>query len=323
MDRREFLGASFAAAPLLFGGSLGALPARRTRREPLALVTADTEAHVVEVSLATGQIRGRLPTLAGPRSIQSAAGGRAVVAHTAAGAVSLLEGRPARVRRVLDGFSEPRYTAIAPGARWAFVTDSGTGEIVVVDLERGRVVRRTAVGAHARHVTLDPAGRTLWIGLGSSAAEVVVVSVADPLRPRVVRRVRPPFLAHDVGFSPSGRRVWVTAGRERRLAVYSAGGHEPVRVLDADEAPQHVTFGPGVAYVASGEGPSVRMHSLRDGRLLRTTKVPYGSYNVQRSSGRVLTPSLVRGTLTILGPSGAVLHETRVASAAHDACVVA
>jgi hypothetical protein len=147
--------------------------------------------------------------------------------------------------------------------------------------------------------------------------------VGDPSHPRVVRRVRPPFLAHDVGFSPSGRRVWVTAGRERRLAVYAAGGSSPIRVLGGDEAPQHVTFGPGVAYVASGEGPSVRVHALRDGRLLRTTKVPYGSYNVQRGGGRVLTPSLVRGTLSVLSPSGAVLHETRVASAAHDACVVA
>jgi len=316
MNRREFLGAGLAAAPLLFGGAGG------SRREPLALVTADTEAHVAAVSLASGRVRGRLHTLDGPRSIQSGQGGRVVVAHSAAGALSLLEGRPARVRRVLRGFSEPRYTAIAPGGRWAFVTDSGTGEIAVLDLERGRVVRRVAVGAHARHLALDPAGRTLWIGLGSSAAELVVVSVADPLRPRVVRRVRPPFLAHDVGFSPSGRRVWVTAGREQRMAVYSAGGRRPLAILAADEAPQHVSFGSGVVYVASGEGPSVRVHSLRDGRLLRATKVPYGSYNVQRGGGRVLTPSLVRGTLTILDARGRVLHETRVAPAAHDVCVV-
>ena len=317
MDRREFLSAGLVAMPLLFRG----WPAV-AGREPLALVTADTEAHVAQVSPASGRIQGRLATLEGPRSIQSGRGGVAVVAHTGTGAVSLLEGRPVRVRRVLRGFSEPRYTAIAPGGRWAYVTDSGTGELAVVDLERGRVLRRVFVGAAARHVTLDPAGRTLWIGLGSSAAELRVVSVADPAHPRVVRRVRPPFLAHDVGFSPSGRRVWVTAGRERRIAVYASGGASPLRLLGADEAPQHVSFGRGVVYVASGEGPSVRVHSLRDGRLLRTTKVPYGSYNVQRGGGRVLTPSLVRGILTVLGPSGAVLHETQVASAAHDACVV-
>jgi hypothetical protein len=191
-----------------------------------------------------------------------------------------------------------------------------------VDLERRAVVRRVAVGALARHITLDPSGRVVWIGLGSSAAEIAVVSVADPRHPRPLRRVRPPFLAHDVGFSPSGRRVWVTAGRERRIAVYSASGRGPLRTLSADAAPQHVTFGPAVAYVASGEGRSLRLHSLTDGRLLRATRVPLGSYNVARAHGRVVTPSLARGTLTILGPRGHVLHEVQAARAAHDACVV-
>ena len=36
----------------------------------------------------------------------------------------------------------------------------------------------------------------------------------------------------------------------------------------------------------------LRVHRLRDGSLARTTRVPFGSYNVQRSAGHVLTPSL-------------------------------
>ena len=46
------------------------------------------------------------------------------------------------------------------------------------------------------------------------------------------------------------------------------------------------------------------------------------AYNVQRSGRHVLTPSLARGTLTILDASGRVAHETVVAAAAHDACVL-
>jgi DNA-binding beta-propeller fold protein YncE len=223
---------------------------------------------------------------------------------------------------VLRGFGEPRYALFAPDRRHAFVTDSGNGEVVIVDVERARIVHRIGVGEGARHVTLDPAGRRLWVSLGSSAARIVVVDVADPVRPRLVRAVHPPFLAHDVGFSPSGRRVWVTAGRERRLAVNPASGNEPSLLLGADEAPQHVTFGPAVAYVASGEGASVRVHSLADGRLLRHTNVPLGSYNIQRTGALVLTPSLAAGTLTILDAHGRVLREVHVARAAHDACVI-
>ena len=318
MNRREFLVAGAAATPVLLGG-----PSAWGRgREPFALVTADKESHIAAVGLVSGRVRNRLHTRQGPRSIQSGRFGIAVAAHSALGVISLLEGWPLRVRRVLRGFSEPRYTAITPDGRHAFVTDSGAGEVAVVDLRRGRVVRRVGVGDHARHLALDPTGRTLWVGLGSSAAELSVVSVADPLAPRVLRRVRPPFLAHDVGFSPSGRRVWVTAGRERRIAVYAARGSRPLSVLAADDAPQHVTFGPSLAYVASGDGGTVRIHALSDHRLVRRARVPIGSYNVQRALGRVLTPSLARGTLTILDAHGRVIREVRVASAAHDACAV-
>jgi DNA-binding beta-propeller fold protein YncE len=316
MDRRAFLGLGLAALPALAG--VRAAP----RRAPLALATADTEAHVVVVSLASGRVVQRLHTVQDPRSIESGPGGQVVVAHPAAGALSLLSTRPARVRRVLRGLGAPRYTAIAPDGAHAFVTDGERGEVIVVDLHRARVVGGIEVGAGARHVTLDPAGRTLWAALGSSAAAIAVVDVSQPARPRLRRVVRPPFLAHDVVFSPSGRRVWVTAGRERRLVVMSAGGGGRPVVLDADQAPQHVSFGDGFAFVASGDGASVRVHDLADGRLRHVARVALGSYNVHAGAGAIVTPSLASGRLTILDRSGHVRREVKVAPAAHDACVL-
>lgn len=308
MNRREFIATGLFALPALraCGRGAGAGP------PPLALATADTESHVAVVSPAARRVVQRLGTIEGPRSIQGRAGGPAVCAHTQLGKLSLIEraGDRIHVRRVLGGFSEPRYTVLA--GRFAFVTDSGNGEVATIDLDRGRVVHRAAVGDLARHVTRR--GSTLWVALGSSASRLVAVDVSDPLRPRVIRRVAPRFLAHDVAVAPDGR-LWITAGRERRIAL--RGGAE----LDADAAPQHVTFGPGRAYVASGDGGSVRVHAL-DGRLLRSVRVPRGSYNVQRAGPLVLTPSLGAGTLTILDRHGRVLQIVRVADAAHDACVL-
>ena len=74
--------------------------------------------------------------------------------------------------------------------------------------------------------------------------------------------------------------------------------------------------------MASGEGRSVHVHALTDGRRLRAARVPIGSYNVQLGAGFILTPSLNMGTLTILDRRGRVLASPRVARAAHDACVV-
>src|SRR5438876_961347 len=76
------------------------------------------------------------------------------------------------------------------------------------------------VGALARHITIDRAGRTLWIALGSKAEEVAVVDVRQPAQPRLTRRFRPPFLGHDLGLAPDGRHAWVSSGDRWELAVY-------------------------------------------------------------------------------------------------------
>ena len=314
MDRREFLTGALAVA------FLPVAPRAHAARATLALATADTEAHVVAVSLATGRIRARTRTLEGPRSIERGPGVSAIVAHTSQGAISLLEGAPPKVRRVLRGFGEPRYTAVA--GRYAYVTDSGHGEVAVVDLVRGRVIHRVAAGEHARHVSLSPDRRTLWVALGSSAAAITVLDVTNPTRPRVSRHIRPPFLAHDVGFTPDGRRVWVTAGRERRAAVYLPHGEHPAHVIAADEAPQHVGFAGELAYVTSGTAGTLELRTARTGRRRSSTRIPGGSYNVQPGADRVLTPSLGHGTLTFLDHRGRVIASPQVARAAHDACVV-
>jgi len=61
------------------------------------------------------------------------------------------------------------------------------------------------------------------------------------------------------------------------------------KVVDFDRA-WIALHGPG------GEDGTLRVLSSRDGTVLRTTKVPLGSYNVQEAFGWIVTPSLDRGT---------------------------
>jgi hypothetical protein len=126
--------------------------------------------------------------------------------------------------------------------------------------------------------------------------------------------VKPPFLAHDVGFAPSGR-AWITSGESSAIAVH--GGPK----LPADGAPQHVTFLGDRAYVTSGGSRTLRVYHERTARLLATTRIPVGSYNVQFAAGRVLTPSLDEGTLCVLDASGRVREKIHVAPSSHDACL--
>jgi sugar lactone lactonase YvrE len=315
VNRRDFvLAAALAvAAP-------GRALAGASRERPIVLVTADLESRVLAVDAAGGRVLEEIPTLAYPRSIESA-GGVAVVAHSEIGWVSLIDAASLRVVRVVDGLTEPRYTAAHPDGRHAYVTDAKRGELVALDLLRGRVAGRAEVGALARHVTIDPAGATVWIALGSKAEEVAVVDVRRRTRPRLVRRFRPPFRAHDVVCAPDGRHLWVTSGDRLQLAVYDIRSRRLLARPSGDWPPQHVSFAGPTAYVTSGWSGTLRLHHA-SGRPMLTVQVPVGSYNVQHGLGRVVTPSLGHGMLTILDERGRTLHSERVAKSSHDACLV-
>ena len=159
------------------------------------------------------------------------------------------------------------------------MTDSKTGELAVLDVRRGRVVGRVALGGAPRHLSYEPSAEVVWVVLGNAADRIAVVDVSSPTRPRLLRRFSPPLLAHDVGFGPG--RVWVTGGASGELVVYGPRGR-PVR-LRADAPPQHVTFVGNRAYVASGDDGTLRVHDARTGRLLRTSRA--SGRLVQRAAG--------------------------------------
>jgi hypothetical protein len=299
VNRREFI--AFAAA-VPFGVRSGLAAAAAA---PWALVTCDTESRLAVVDLGSLAVARSIAVLPDPRSVELV-GRRAVVCHTAVGAVSIVGA--GGVEHVLREFTEPRYTAAHPDGRHAFVTDSGHGGVVAIDVVRGRVLGRLNLPGWARHITIDAAGRRLWVGLGTVSEHVAVVDAASLQH---LSSLTPGFGVHDVGVAPDGR-LWLTGGRDRRLAIGDT-------MHAADPAPQHVTFGGAVAYVTSGEAGTLRVLSL-DGRLLRTTAVPMGSYNVQQGFGMVLTASLSAGSLTVLDRHGAVLARLQVASSCHDAC---
>jgi DNA-binding beta-propeller fold protein YncE len=317
MNRREFVvaAAALAIAPEALARQLGGTP--------VALVTADLESRIVAIDLSTGRVVREIPTLPGPRSIERV-GRTAVVCHTAHGAVSLVDATRLHVRKVLHGFEEPRYTASSLDGRYAFVTDSGSLAVVVVDVLRGRVVRRLAVGGPARHISIDRAGRRLWTALGTKAPRIAVVDVLDDLRPRLLGTIKPPFLAHDVGFAPLAHVIWVTSGDRRELALFDPRTARAVRRYRAGAPPQHVTFSGRLAFVTSGDDGTLRTHNAARGPLLRTARVPVGSYNVQEGwdGQAILTPSLSRGTLCVADGRGRLVRRLDVARSSHDACFV-
>jgi DNA-binding beta-propeller fold protein YncE len=189
----------------------------------------------------------------------------------------------------------------------AYVTDDGSGRLDVIRLSgRPRLVRSVFVGASAHHLSVSPSGNQMWVALGERARTIVVLDVSDPWRPKVVGRFDPGFQAHDVAFS-SDWRVWVTASDRRSVTIFDSRTLRPVARVAAGAPPQHVAFGPiREAFVTSGYGSSLEIVDRSSGRVLRTVRVPYGSFNVSTFGGFVITSSLLRGTVTELTDRGRV-----------------
>jgi DNA-binding beta-propeller fold protein YncE len=312
MNRRDFLVGS--AALVLAPRELLAAPPRR-----IALATADLEARVVAVDLATGRVLRHIGTHAYPRSIETV-GASAVVCHSELGIVSILDARSLHVVHVLRGFGEPRYTAAHPDGRHAYVTDAERGEVILLDVEAGGVLARERVGPLARHIAIARHARHLWVALGSKAREIALVAL-DGTRPHLEHTFAPPSRGHDVGFAPDGRHAWVSSGDGRELAVYDVGTGRVVARPSGGWPPQHVTFSKDRAYVTSGWSGSLQVHAL-GGRELASVPVPVGSYNVQQADGIVVTPALGHGQLTTVTLGGHVIRSEQVARSSHDACIV-
>jgi len=162
MDRRRFLG--LAAATVLFGPE-----AARAAPPVLAIATGDADDRLAVVDVRTGRLVRSIRCLPDPRSIELVGDRTALVCHTGAGVLSIVDGSSLVIRRVVHGFHEPRYTAAHPNGRHAYVTDSGTREVVAVDVAEGRRLGRLKLDEWARHVTAEPNGRKLWVGLGTAS----------------------------------------------------------------------------------------------------------------------------------------------------------
>jgi DNA-binding beta-propeller fold protein YncE len=318
MNRRQLL---------IAGAALMGLPApvRAGTRggTPLALVTADTLDRILVVRLSDMRVVDSLRVPHEPHGIEAVDRLRsALVMSNESGTITVLDALAPRVRRVLEGFHAPRYAAGDPRGRYAYVSDESAGQVIAIDVPAARVAGRVEVGEGARHITISPDGSRVITSLGSKAARLAVVDVGSPRRPRLLRTFPADDLAHDVGFTPDGRHVWISSGAERRLAVHDAATLKLVRRLAGDAPPQHVTFDAAFdrVYVASGDSGALREYRMSDAKLLRSRRVTTGSYNVCAQDGRVITPSLDDGRLTLLDARG--LRSARLAPHAHDACII-
>ena len=284
-----------------------AASAGSSSERPVALVAAETANEVIAVSLGShgGHVLGRVHLL-DPLMVAAPLHGPAVVLSPVAHAVTLLAEHSLRPVKVFHGFRDPQVARIAPGERYAYVADGGTGVLSVIDLAQQRIVRRLFVGAGAHHMSFSPDGKRLWIALSEVATTIVRLDTSDRERPRIAARLHPRYAGHSIGFAPDGRTVWVSSARAPYVTVYDAETGRVVKVISAARAPQEVAFSGARVLLTSGYGSSLEALLWRTHRRLGTVRMPYGSFNLATFGGQVVMSSLFTGRVVEL--RGGTLH---------------
>jgi YVTN family beta-propeller protein len=190
--------------------------------------------------------------------------------------------------------------AVAPGDRYAYVSDAGSGRLVVIDLSRRRIVDSVFVGYSAHHLDFSPDGKRLWVALGETASTIVRVDTSNLRRPRVAGRIHPRVTGHGIEFSPNGRTVWVSSSAAPFVTVFDAATGRVLREIAAGKGPQEIAFSGKRALVTSGYGSSLEAVSWRTYGRHGSVSMPYGSFNLATFGGNVVTSSVLTGYVTEL-----------------------
>jgi DNA-binding beta-propeller fold protein YncE len=284
---------------------------------PVALVTDEAQNLLAVVDLGSRTARDFIGIPGGPQYV-AAEPGIALVTSPGTGTVTVLTGHPFRVVKVLSGFATPRVIEMAPGGRYAFVTDDARGTLDVVDVVRRRVLGSVWVGARAHHIGVSPDARRVWIALSERARTIVVVDTAQPARPRVIARFDPGFAAHDVAFSPDGASVWISSAAGPDVLVVRASDRTPLFTIPVGPPPQHIAFAGPVTYLTSGYGSAIEEVATRSGQILHRAHTPYGSFEPAAAGGYVTTTSLLDGETAIFTPELRLLRVVPIGPATRD-----
>jgi DNA-binding beta-propeller fold protein YncE len=315
--------ARLAAVVAVVAAATLVLPSRGSAGgTPVALVTAGTENEVLAVSLPGGKILRRV-RVHDPQGITAGVTGPAVVVSPS-GTVTLLAWRSLRPVAVFRGFRSPQAAAITPDGEWVYVTDAVTGYLSVIELQTRKIVDRLYVGAGAHHLAVSPDQRRAWVALGESATTILVLDTSQPRQPRVIGRFHPAVPAHDLAFAPDGRTVWVGSAAAPSVSVLSAHTARPVARVPAGPGPQHIVFvpyGTPRAFVASGYGSRIEEVDARTRRILRSARVPRGSFNLATAGDVVAASSLLDGEVAEF--DGATLTRWLTRKVATSACDLA
>ena len=170
-----------------------------------------------------------------------------------------------------------------PRGRFAYVSDDVAGQVVAIDVAAARVIGRVEVGEGARHITISPDGTRVVAALGSQGA----AARARRCKPATAARGSCGRFRHAISPTTSASRRMASRSGSARVPT----GESPCTMRGRCDPcascrpTTHRSTSPSTTTHSVSTSPVARAARCvpigsADGKLLRTSRVTRGSYNV-------------------------------------------
>jgi serine/threonine-protein kinase len=193
---------------------------------------------VEAIDTPTGQVRRIVTVDTSPTDVAVARDGRAVYVTSPSGGSLGKFGPNSESRPVVEA-GKPQSLTLTRDGRTAYVTDYD-GNLLAVDLSRGRVTDRIPVGNGADGVALSPDERTAYV----VNIEDDAVSVVDLPAKSTVATIGVGDRPVSVAVHPDGRTAYVTNNESRSVSVIDTATRAVVGQLPIGNQPEAVAVAP-------------------------------------------------------------------------------
>lgn len=279
-------------------------PAAQTR--PSYVFTTDEGANALSrIDLSKGEVRS-FPLPIRPHNVQASADGRHVVVagpvvtsgggHEEHGAPSGMPGRLFVIDTqsmdvakavVVDIGPNPAHVVVNGDTTRAFVTDSGTNRVQLIDLAQRKIVSEVPTGRYPHGLRLSPDGATIAV----ANLQDNTVSLIDIASARESARVPVGKAPVQVAWAPDGNSVYVSLRDEDAVASVDVTKRRKTASVRVGDGPIQLYVSPdGRALYAANEGteegPATTVSVIDTGkmRVVHTIEAGRGPHGI------VITP---------------------------------
>jgi YVTN family beta-propeller protein len=202
------------------------------------------------------------------------------------------------------------------GGGIAFIVNSGSASISVIDMATQKEVRRIPTLREPHHLALSPDGRSLLVG-DTAGNQMMFL---DPNTGEVQKRM-PVTDPYQLAFSPDGRFLTVNGLARNQVDVYDAATMKLLKRFPVVATPSHLDYSPDSATVFVSLQDSNKLEAFDLRTMTEKWSMPVGKTpaGVLWLNGKVLVANMGTDYIAVVDPAtGRVQEHVVTGKGAHQ-----